>query len=184
MFTNWGVDILGSLLNSERIQWCVSSLADCNLSISQPSGRYGNHSVYSSSVIVLSLVVLCFVESCPIQLKNEPKTQSHPCVYFWNSFFFLYIFSFGSLSYKFWSLQLPQSLISVSSTRWVPMFYLSFPSPSGNLKSVSWILCPHPICFLSLRDHSLVLPVDHCLKTASSYIFSCLLIVYGEWSFQ
>lgn len=91
MFTNWGVDILGSLLNSEWIQWCVSSLADCNLSISQPSGRYGNHSIYSSSVIVLSLVVLCFVESCPIQLKNEPKTQSHPCVYFWNSFFSIYL---------------------------------------------------------------------------------------------
>lgn len=35
-------------------------------------------------------------------------------------------------------------------------------------------------CFPSLRGHSPVLPVVHCLKTVVSYIFSSFLTVYSR----
>lgn len=35
------------------------------------------------------------------------------------------------------------------------------------------------MCFLSVQDCSLVLPVVQCLKTAASYILSSFIVVYG-----
>lgn len=94
-----------------------------------------------------------------------------------------------TLPTKFQSLQVIQSLNSVFSSWWGPMFYLGFPSLSNNLESISRpkkkkkrLLCPYLICFLSLRNHSLVLPIVYTFWKLWLYIyiyicfwfFSCL----------
>lgn len=52
----------------------------------------------------------------------------------------------------------------------------------GNcLRTMSWGNCrPNFICFSSLRDHSPILPVVHCLKTIISYNWSSFLTVYSK----
>lgn len=97
----------------------VSSLwlAGTLFNVSLPNVRFGNPLVYSSSITVLPpVVVLCLVESYPVQLIIRQRQHIY-----WTLFFPLHIFFLSSiLPYKCQSLQCPQSLTSVSATQQGP----------------------------------------------------------------